>query len=307
MSFTVDTAFVQQFNGNVRHIAQQQESRLRKTVLEDGITGESAFLDQLAPTAARKRQQRHGDSPIMNSQHLRRRVAPYDWEWGDLVDQPDKVRTLIDPESNYAKAAGYAMARGYDDEVIAAYFATAYTGKSGSVSVVWPNGDAESLPAQRPGTIVAVNSWTYGQGAGNAGMTISKAIEAKIALDAAEGDDNEPRYMVCSAKQIGNMLATTEATSADYNSVKALVNGEINTFLGFEWIRSERLTLDSNGYRQCAAYRKSAMGLGVAKDIWSRITERSDKSFSIYVFSAMSIGAARLEECKMVEVKCIET
>src|SRR5262245_592657 len=130
MSFTVDTAFVQQFTGNVRMIAQQQESRLRGTVLEDTITGESAYLAQLAPTAAKKRQQRHGDSPLMNSQHLRRRVTPFDYEWGDLVDQPDKVRTLIDPENAYSRAAGMAMARGYDDEIIDAYFNTAYTGKT---------------------------------------------------------------------------------------------------------------------------------------------------------------------------------
>jgi len=306
MSFTIETAFVEQFGGNVRFIAQQQETRLRKTVDEQGITGESAFLDQLAPTAAKKRTQRHGDSPIVNSQHLRRRVAPYDYEWGDLIDQEDKVRTLIDPESNYARNAGYAMARGYDDEIIAAYFATAYTGKTGSIAVNWPLGDTESNPPQRGGTVIAVNDWSYGNGSGNVGMTISKVISAKIALDAAEGDENEERYMVCSSKQIGNMLATTEATSADYNSVKALVEGQINTFLGFTWIRTERLDLDSNGYRRVAAYRRSAMGLGVAKDIWTRITERADKSFSIYVYAAMSIGAARLEEVKMCEIKCTE-
>jgi len=305
MSFTIDTAFVQQFGGNVRFIAQQQETRLRGTLLEDNITGESAFLDELAPTAARKRVQRHGDSPVMNSQHLRRRVAPYDYEWGDLIDQPDKVRTLIDPESNYARSAGYAMARGYDDEIIAAYFATAFTGKTGSTAVVWPAGDAESQPTQKPGTVVAVNSWAYGNGSGNAGLTVSKCIEAGVALDAAEGEDNEERFMICSAQQIGNMLATTEATSADYNSVKALVNGEINTFMRFKWIRSERLDVDGSGFRRVAAYRKSAMGLGVAKDIWTRITERADKSFSVYVYAAMSCGGSRLEECKMVEIKCL--
>jgi hypothetical protein len=187
--------------------------------------------------------------------------------------------------------------------VINAFFVNAYTGKDGSTVAPWPSGDPALAPA-KPGTVVAVNSWAYGNGAGNAGLTISKVIEAKVALDAAEGDENEPRYMVTTAQQVGNMLATTEATSADYNSVKALVNGEINTFLGFNWIRIERLLLDGNGYRRCAAYRRSAMGFGVAKEIWGRITERADKSYSTYVYTAMSIGAARLEECKLVEIKC---
>ena len=51
----------------------------------------------------------------MNTQSLRRRIAPYDYEWGDLVDREDKVRLLIDPESNYAKAGGMAMERSKDD------------------------------------------------------------------------------------------------------------------------------------------------------------------------------------------------
>ncbi len=143
MSFSITDAFVQQFTGNVRYLAQQQETRLRATVLEDEITGESAYFEQLAPTAAQKSIARHADSPIMNTQSLRRRLAPYDYQWGDLVDREDKVRLLIDPTSSYAQNAGYAMNRGFDDEIIGAYFATAYTGHSGSTSVTWPNGNSE--------------------------------------------------------------------------------------------------------------------------------------------------------------------
>ena len=304
MSFSITDAFVQQFSGNVKFLAQQEQSRLRKTVIEDQITGESAYLEQMAPTAARKVIARHSDSPIMNTQHLRRRVAPYDYDWGDLIDQEDKVRLLIDPESAYAKNAAFALERAIDDELVGAYFATAYTGHAGSTSVTWPNGNSESTPTTPAGTVVAVNSWAYGNGSGNAGLTVSKLIEASMALDAAEGDQDEERFIVIGAKQKGNLLSTTEATSSDYNEVKALVEGKINRFMGFTFIHSERLQLDSNSYTRVPAYRKSAMGLGVAKDIWSRIDERADKRFSWYVYAAMSVGATRLEEAKMVEIKC---
>ena len=129
MSFSITDAFVQQFSGTIRFLAQQMNVRLRPTVLEDTIVGESAYFDQLAPTAARKRLARNADSPVMNSQHLRRRLAPEDYEWGDLVDQEDKVRTLIDPTSAYSMNAAYAMNRSFDDEIIGAQFATAYTGQ----------------------------------------------------------------------------------------------------------------------------------------------------------------------------------
>jgi hypothetical protein len=304
MSFTVTDAFVQQFRGNVFYLAQQEATRLRPTVIEDTITGEAAYLEQLAPTAAVKRTARHKDSPIMNTQHLRRRVAPYDYEWGDLVDKLDKVRLLIDPTSAYARAAAMAMGRGYDDEIIGALWATAYTGHTGSTAVTWPNGNSESTPAAPAGTQVLVNDWTYGNGSGNTGLTISKLISASVALDAAEGDEDEERFIIVGAKQKGNLLSTTKATSGDYAAVKALVDGKIDRFMGFKFIHSERLLTDASGYTRVPAYRKSAIGIGIASDIWTRIAERPDKAFSWYVYAAMSIGASRLEEVKLVELKC---
>lgn len=304
MSFTVTDAFVQQFTGNVRFLAQQKDSRLRRTVIEDTIVGEAQYLEQLAPTTARKVQARHSDSPVMNTQHLRRRVAPYDYDWGDLIDKEDKVRLLIDPASSYAINAGAAMNRAFDDEIIGALWATAYTGHAGATQVSWPNGNSESTPTAPGGTQVAVNDWTYGNGSGNVGLTISKLISASVALDAAEGDEEEERFIVIGAKQKGNLLATTEATSADYASVKALVDGKIDRFMGFTFVHSERLSSDGSGFTRVPAYRKSALGVGIAADVSTMISQRADKRYSWYVYAAESIGASRLEEAKLVEIKC---
>jgi hypothetical protein len=289
-------------------LAQQDVARIRGRTIEDAITGESAYLEQVAPTAAVKVVARHSDSPIMNTQHLRRRVAPYDYAWGDMVDKLDKVRLLIDPESTYARNAAMAMNRAWDDEIIAAFFGTAYTGHAGGTALTWPNGNSESSPTTPAGTQVTVSSWTYGNGSGNAGLTISKLIEAMVALDAAEGDENEPRYAVIQAKQKGNLLATTEATLQEYGvskeSVSALRDGQVTKIVGFELIHSERLLLDGSSNRRIPAWRRGAMGMGIAKDISGRIAERPDKRFSMYVYTDMSIGASRLEEAKLVEIAC---
>ena len=304
MSFAITDAFVSQFSANVRFLAQQKTSRLRPTVVEDTVTGEAAFMEQVAPTAARKVVARHADSPLMSTQHLRRRITPYDYDWGDLVDRLDRVRLLIDPTSTYAMSGAMAMNRGVDDEIQGAYWANAYTGHNGNTVVAWPNGNAETNPAQPGGAVVAVNSWAYGLGNGNTGLTISKLIEARTALLAAEGDPDEMSVIVVGAKQIGNLLATTEATSADYNSVKALQQGTIDSFMGFRFIHSERNQLDGNGYARVPAYRMSAMGLGVAKDIEGQVQLRPDKRMAHYAYCDMALGATRLEEAKMVEIKC---
>jgi len=308
MSFQVTDAFVQQFTGNVSLLAQQDNSRLRGRTIEDAITGESAYLEQVAPTAAVKVVARHSDSPIMNTQHLRRRIAPYDYAWGDMVDNLDKARLLIDPESTYARNAAMAMNRAYDDEIIAAFFGTAYTGHAGGTALTWPNGNSESTPTTPAGLQVAVTDWTYGNGSGSVGLTISKLISAMVALDAAEGDLNEPRYCAIQAKQKGNLLATTEATLKEYGVAKddlaPLRDGKIAMIVGFETIHTERLLLDGSGNRRIPAWRKSAMGMGVARDIAGRIAERPDKRFSVYVYTDMSVGASRLEEVKLVEIAC---
>lgn len=306
MSFTITTAFVQQFSGAIRFNAQQMYARMRNYVTEDQITGESAYMEQLAPTGAMKVTARHADSPIMNSQHLRRRIAPYAYNWGDLVDREDKVRLLIDPTSAYARNAAFAMERAYDDEIIAAAFGTAYAGHSGSTSITWPSGDGESSPAQPAGTQVAVNDWTYGNGSGNAGLTVSKLISAQVGLLAGEGDDEEEMCIAYKAKQRGNLLSTTEFTSSEYNETREMLRKKIQgtQFLGYTSIHSERLALDSSGYTRVIAWRKSGIGMGVARGAEGRVAERPDKRFSWYVYADEVIGASRLEEVKVVEIKC---
>jgi len=307
MSFTVTDAFVQQFNGNLNLLAQQSNARLRGKVLEQPVTGDSAYFEQLAPTTARKVTTRHADSPVANMQHLRRRLAIYDYDQGDLIDKEDEAKMLIDPASKYTINIANALRRGQDDEVINAFFATAYTGHTGATAITWPNGNSESSPTAPAGTQVAVNDWTYGNGTGNSGLTISKLTSAKVALDAAEGDEEEPRYILVTSRQVGNLLATTEATSADYNTVRSLVDGKIDTFMGFKFIQSERVQLNSSSYRRVAAWRMSAMGLGIQKDVNGWVNQRFDKRGAWYAYGAESVGAARLEESKLVEIVCSES
>lgn len=297
MSFEVTTHFVQQYSANVVLLSQQKASRLRSAVMEEPIRGKLGYIDQVGSVAAQRITNRHGDSPLNNTPHRRRRIDLADYDTGDLIDQLDKVKMLNDPASTYAQAHGAAMGRAIDDVIIASFDATALTGEDGATPVAFPGGNE-----------IAINSWAYGTGTGNSGLTISKLIEAKVFLDGQEAgvDPDEPRYIACTSRQIGNLLATTETTSADYNNVKALVEGNIDKFMGFQFIRTERLPLASAGVRKVFAWVRSGVGLGVGADITARITERADKRFSWYAYFQMAIGASRLEEAKVVRVLCAE-
>ena len=222
----------------------------------------------------------------MDTPHSRRRCSLVDYEYADLIDNQDKIRTLIDPSSSYALAASYALGRAQDDEIIAAVSGTAYTGETGSTSTPLPT--AQKITES-----------------GTDGLTIAKLRSAKEKLDLSNVDPSIPRYIAIGARQITDLLGTTEVTSSDFNSVKALANGEVNSFLGFNFIVSNRLDLTSSK-RLCLAWAQDGMKLALGQDIITRIDERSDKGYATQVYVCMSIGATRLEEEKIVTIQAHE-
>jgi len=286
MSTQVTTAFVQQYSANVQMLSQQMGSRLRDAVRVENMVGKNAFFDQVGSATAQKRTSRHADTPQIDTPHARRRVSLVDYEYADLIDDQDKVRMLIDPTSAYAQASAAAMGRAMDDELIAAATGTAFTGETGSTSTALPAGQQIA--------------------AGGADLTLAKLIEAKKILDLADVDPSIPRYIAVGPNQIEALLNNTTVTSSDFNTVKALVQGDIDTFLGFKFIVTNRLAKSGND-RTCFAWAEDGLALGVGRDIMARIDERSDKGYATQVYYCMSIGATRMEEEKVVQIVCDES
>ena len=173
-----------------------------------------------------------------------------------------------------------------DDEIIAAVSGNAFGGETGSTTIALPSGQKITE-------------------SGTAGLTIAKLRSAKEIMDAGSVDPSLPRTIVVSPKQITDLLGTTEVTSSDFNTVKALANGEISSFLGFNFIVSNRLTLSSSK-RLCLAYAMDGLKMAIGQDIMTRIDERSDKGYSTQVYVCQSIGATRMEEEKVVTIQAHE-
>jgi hypothetical protein len=285
MSSQITTAFVEQYSANIQMLSQQMGSLLRDAVRNESIVGKDAYFDQIGKVTAQLKVSRHADTPQIDTPHSRRRVSISDYEFADLIDQQDKVRLLIDPTSSYAKAAAYAMGRAMDDVIIAAALASANTGVAG--------GTAVPLPA---GNITAV-----GTGGANT-MNIAKLALAKATLDAGDVDPSIKRHIIVSPTEISDLLNSTTVTSSDFNTVKALVHGEIDSFMGFKFHVSNRLVDNAAGNTQCIAFAEDGILLGIGKDVTARIDERSDKSYATQVYYCQTIGATRMEEAKVVSV-----
>ena len=283
MSSQITTAFVQQYSANIQMLSQQMGSLLRDKVRVESIVGKNAFFDQVGSVTAQLRTSRHADTPQSDTPHSRRRVSLADYEFADLIDQQDKVRLLIDPTSSYAQAAAMAMGRAMDDVIITAALGTAYTGETGTGTETVQTGVVK----------------------GTTGLTVAKLILAKDLLDKADVDPSIPRHIIVGPEQLGNLLGDSEVTSSDFNTVKALVRGELDSYLGFKFTVSNRLPKTGND-RTCIAYAQDGLLLGIGKDISARIDERADKSYATQVYYCQTIGATRMEKAKIVPIVAIE-
>lgn len=285
MANTISKAFVEQFKANVIHLAQQRGSRLENTVRKEMVRGSVHNFERIGATADEQKSTRHKTTPTADVPHSRRSVTLATYHWAEQIDNDDQVRMLINPQSEYAKAAAYAMGRRKDDLIIAAATGNAVDGDGNNVAF-----DSNNQIAH-----------------GSAGLTLAKMREArKILLSSDVDEDNEAMFLVVSAEELDDMLSDSTITSADYNTVRALVDGKLDTFMGFKIIRTQRLATATGtpNTRSVLAYCQSAIGLAVGEEVKTIISDRPDLSHADQVYMEYTAQAMRLEEEKVVEILC---
>lgn len=313
MSQEISVNHVKQYSANVFHLSQQKGTRLRAFVRQESLKGKSGFFDRIGSVSAVRKTARHSDTPLIDTPHSRRRVTMVDYEHADLVDDQDKIRMIYDPTNPYAQAAMWALGRAMDDEIISGALGSAYGGEDGGTAVSLPN--SQKVAAHDGSTTTGVN------------LNVRTLRKVKEKFDANDIDESIPRYMAITSSQLQALLAETEVTSADYNTVRALVMGEVDSFMGFKFIRIERLgrsssnvtytvtdgtvgsgtgTVTAANSRRCIAWARDGILLAIGMDVKADIGPRRDKSMAIQVYSALSLGATRMEEEKVVEVVCSE-
>lgn len=318
MSFAVNNAFVQQYSTNVMMLLQQQGSKLRNAVQSYKYMGKAASVaEQFGSVSPVRNQSRHSDTPLISTPQDKRWMFPNDYDWADLIDNQDKLRMLIDPTSSYAMAGAWAMGRAIDDEIISGFFNANLTGENGTSST---------------GLLSAFNSGsqmvaaTTGASAAT-GLNIAKLRRAKrILMEGLVDVDNDQLVAVISARQHDDLLNEAQAISLDYNTKPVLVDGKISSFMGINFIVSERIpgaagfnvainpsvpTGSSDGQYTTGSrwmvpvFAKSGLALGVWNDITTTIDRRPDKRNSYQVYVTGTFGATRLEERRNVIINCV--
>lgn len=317
MSVNVNQAFVQQYSTNITMLLQQQGAKLRDTVMNYSFVGKAASMaEQFGSVNPVRNQSRHSDTPLISTPQDKRWIYPNDYDWADLIDNQDKLRMLVDPAGPYTMAGVWAMGRAIDDEIISGFFTSNNTGENGTSAtgnLATFNSNSQQIAA------------TVG-GSAATGLNIAKLRAAKRKLLEAYVDvDNDPLYCVISAKQHDDLLNEAQAISMDYNNKPVLVDGKITSFMGFNFILSERIpgagaynaainptiaSADTDGSYvtnsrwMVPVYAKSGLALGMWNDIQASVDRRPDKRNSWQVYVTGTFGGARLEERRCVIINC---
>lgn len=286
----IEEHHVLKYADDVQLAYQQMGSRLRECVnIKTGIVGKAFSTNDIDVIEATTKDSRHEVHAHQDPEHTVRWANLVYYYNSVLMDRDDDARVLANPKNKYVTGAAYSLGRRADRTIIAALTGTAITGEDRS--------GTQALPTAQKIT------------GSTSALTKAKVLTAKRLLDEAEVPD-DGRYFAISAQGLEDMLGITEVVSSDYNTVKALVDGQINSWLGFTWKRTELLikgTVAAN-VRQGIAWHRDALEFGeTTASQYSRIAMRHDMHDSWETYQAIDIGAVRKRDKGVVEIHWLES
>jgi hypothetical protein len=304
---TIPDHYTTEFRTNWEHKAQQLESRLRQYVTIESFRGERMRFNLVAsdndPSEITDR------AAATNHTNLDTEVRwlyTKGYDRSHLLDEWDEdlLGEVSAPNNSTLEALHQAFARHMDTRIIAAASGTAYTGADGTVATDFDTTNQ----------VVAVNYVAPGATPANSNLTIDKLIETKSKFGRAEvqgqdmsGVSNEPIIMAVTQYQLDSLLRSTQVISADYNTVRALVSGEVDSFLGIKFVRmsTSRLSVASS-VRDCYAWVPSGIKFTQGEHRVN-LDVLPERSHALQIRVRCRNGGVRTQENKVVKVLCDET
>lgn len=291
-------AFRNDYAADIYMLLQQKGSVLRMTARPETINGERLFVNQIGKVEARTRVNFKADLEYKETPHARREVRWTNKYYAELLTPVSKIAMQRDLSSTYLQQGVSALGREIDDYLINAFDGVVMSGKDGDVPISFP-------------TSQVVDRGVSGTPP-TSGLTVEKLREVRERFDVAEVQPDEEIYFVIDARAKRQLLETTEITNSDYAAVKALVQGQVDTFMGFKFVtcqRTKKFNLDGTtgatatnaSWGRAMAYTRNALVLGIASDVTSDLEWLAHKRVW-QVYADLNMGAVRMEEERCVAV-----
>ena len=288
----VEETYIYTYAKNLAFKAQQMNSRLFNSVLSDSSMEAGGKLhkveQQWFPVSLEEKTTRFQDTNLSEMQSENRWYRFRDFNKAIGIDESDIKRALQDPQSSATQSLSMAWARKMDETIKNAFFAKAIVGE---------DGDAEK-------EFKATNIVNSDVG-DTVGLNIEKILAGMEILKAS--DYLQPGDMVTcpvTAKQWRDLMKEMKYTNIEYANTKTLPSGILVPYLGVNFVEYQGLDADSEGNTLVPLYVKRAMFIGTPGLKKVRVGERGDKSYANQIYIEGSVGATRLDEDGVVQIKC---
>lgn len=282
MSKFLSNAAVQEFDAEVKH-EYQGMGKLRNCVtVRSGVVGDAYKFTRMGKGSANQKATQADVTP-MDISHARQTATLENWNAPEYTDIFDQAEVNFDEKQELAKTIAGALQRREDQLIIDAVAAVTFAATNDSDA---DTGRTFDISATRNFDLTAVRS-------------------AKGHLDDIESEEGE-RYFVVRALALQQLLEDSTVTSSDYNTVKALVNGTLDTYMGFKFItvgtRSEGGLPGVAADRMAYAWHKPAVGLAIGLDMRTTIDWVAQKT-SWLANGIFKAGAAIREPQGVVRIQ----
>jgi len=280
MSIALSNAFVTLFDAEVKQAYQGKAMLVGAVRQRRGVEGSTVKFPKVGRGVATPRIGQTDVTPL-NVGFSNVTLTLEDWIAAEYSDIFSQAKVNFDERSELVQVLGNAIGRRQDQLVLSAL---ANSGTSLSVS--------------------------NDIGGSDTNMNVAKLRQAKGLMD----KNNVPptdRHIVIHSNGLQSLLSETAVTSSDFNTVKALVAGELDTFLGFQFhVLGDRaeggLTIDGNLDRTCFAFHKDAIGYGEGIAPKTEINYIPEKT-SFLVASMFSAGATTIDAEGVVSIVARES
>jgi len=282
---------------------QQEASRLEKYVtVESNLSGKMVAFDQYGLLSFVEKTNRMGSTQLDEAPTTRRVIYPHIYTKAIGFDEFDakKLANIDVPVSKTIEGLRSAAGRCMDAVMINNFLGTNYQGENGTTAVEFSGNQIIESDYRNSGSPLVGN------------LSVDKLRRTLSMLQESEAWSEERRaygdelVLACSSSQINALLQEPEVTSFDYNTVRALAEGKLDTFLGFRIIRTELLPKDAQGVRSCLAWVKSKAQFGIWDDFKVKLSIRDDLDEALQIRAKFACGACRLQEEAFVKILCAE-
>ena len=279
MAISLANNFVTQFDAEVKQAYQGKAELVGAVRQRRGVEGSTVKFPKVGRGVATPRVGQTDVTPL-NVGFSNVTLTLEDWIAAEYSDIFSQAKVNFDERNELVQVLGNAIGRRQDQLIISAL--------------------------QNSGTSLTVSNDIGGS---DTNMNVAKLREAKALMD-KNNVPMEGRHILLHSNGLKSLLAETAVTSSDFNTVKALVNGELNQFLGFTFHtivdRTEGgLAIDGSNDRTCFAFHKDAVGYGEGIAPKTEINYIPEKT-SWLVSAMLSAGATTIDAEGIVSIVCRE-